>query len=352
MKLRVRIISIILVVCALGGAFVYARSDREIFEEYSIFNRNRTTVRIWYTDDALTPFLQSKAVAYSESNNRVRIEPTLVSGLEYLEAVNRASVDEDDFPDLYIITNDSLEKAYMAGLASPIDAQENYLSDARFPAAAINSITYKGRQIAYPFYFETSTLVYNKTYLENMATENLQSELDLAEGEAAQEAFDSAISSAGDPTLEGAIDSSEKKEGSDEGSSDDEESADGIIEEDELPSEITQEEIEQYVMDSIPVSISEILTFADNYNAPEEVEAVFEWDVTDIFYNYFFVGNYMNVGGDAGDDVNLIDIYNPDTMSCMRIYQQLNQFFAIDPDEISYDKVVQDFIDGLLHLPF
>ena len=340
MKLRVRIFSIILVICALAGAIVYARSDRGIFEEYSIFNRNRTTVRIWYTDEALTPYLQSRAVAYSESNSDVRIEPVLVSGLEYLEAVNRASVDEEDFPDLYIITNDSLEKAYQANLASKIDADPNYLSESRFPSAAINSVTYQDKQIAYPFYFETSTLVYNKTYLENMATETLQSELDIAEGEAAQEAFDAAISSAGDPASEGAIEDSE------EDSSDDEGADDGIIEEDELPPEITQEKIEQYVMDSIPVSVSQILTFADNYNAPEEVESVFVWDVTDIFYNYFFVGNYMDVGGVAGDDVNLIDIYNTDTVSCMKIYQQLNQFFAIDPDEISYDKVVQDFIDG------
>ena len=105
MKLRVRIISIILVALALAGTYVYARSDRSIFEDYSFFSRNKTTVRLWYTDDSLTPYLQSKAVAYSESNSKVRIEPVLVSGLEYLEAVGKASVNEDNFPDLYIIVS-------------------------------------------------------------------------------------------------------------------------------------------------------------------------------------------------------------------------------------------------------
>ena len=320
MKLRVRIISIILVALALAGTYVYARSDRSIFEDYSFFSRNKTTVRLWYTDDSLTPYLQSKAVAYSESNSKVRIEPVLVSGLEYLEAVGKASVNEDNFPDLYIITNDSLEKAYLAGLAKDIE-DDGFLLKGDFPAAALNSVTYKNKKVAYPFYFETSTLIYNKTYLENMATENLQSEIDIQEGEAAQ----------------AEIDSSEKSEPSEN----EEVSAD-----DNTGAEITQGMIDEAVAESLPLNISDILKFAENYNAPEQVEAVFEWDVTDIFYNYFFVGNYMNVGGDFGDDLEQFDIYNTDTISCMKIYQQLNQFFAIDPKQIDYDTIVQDFIDG------
>ena len=319
MKLRVRIISIILVALALAGTYVYARSDRSIFEDYSFFSRNKTTVRLWYTDDSLTPYLQSKAVAYSESNSKVRIEPVLVSGLEYLEAVGKASVNEDNFPDLYIITNDSLEKAYLAGLAKEIE-DDGFLLKGDFPAAALNSVTYKNKKVAYPFYFETSTLIYNKTYLENMATENLQSEIDIQEGEAAQAEIDS--SEEGEP------------------------SGDEDASEEDTSAEITQGMIDEAVADSLPLNISDILKFAENYNAPEQVEAVFEWDVTDIFYNYFFVGNYMNVGGDFGDDLELFDIYNTDTISCMKIYQQLNQFFAIDPKQIDYDTIVQDFIDG------
>ncbi len=318
MNLRVRIISIILVACALAGTFVYARSDRSIFEDYSLFTKNKTTVRLWYTDDSLTPYLQSRAVAYSEKSEDVRVEPVLVSGLEYLEAVNSASVEEDSYPDLYIISNDSLEKAYLAGLASQIDDEE-YLSSSVFPAAAIDSVTYKNKKIAYPLYFETSSLIYNKTYLENMATENLQSEIDLAEGEAAQAQIDA----------EEVVPEEEITEPVDDGSI-----------------EITQGMIDEVVADTLPLNISDILKFAENYNAPEQVEAVFKWDVTDIFYNYFFVGNYMNVGGEAGDDVNLIDIYNTDTISCMKIYQQLNQFFAIDAESVDYDSIVSDFIDG------
>ena len=321
MKLRIRIFSIILIACTLAGTLVYARSGQSIFENRSLFPANKTTVRLWYTDDSLTSYLQSRAVAYSETNKNVRLEPVLVSGLEYLEAINKASLTEDNYPDLFIISNDSLEKAYLAGLAMEISGGEDYLSEEMFPYAAINSVTYDGRYIAYPMYFETSSLVYNKTYLEEMAIEKMQSEIDAADGEAAQQAIDNASSDAS------------TMEASDAASTD-------------ASTQITQVMIDEEVEKNLPLTISDILKFSESYNAPEQVEAVFKWDVTDIFYNYFFVGNYMNVGGKAGDDIRQIDIYNTDTISCMKIYQQLNQFFAIDASDIDYDKVVNDFING------
>ncbi|MEG1848731.1 MAG: extracellular solute-binding protein [Lachnospiraceae bacterium] len=101
-----------------------------------------------------------------------------------------------------------------------------------------------------------------------------------------------------------------------------------------------------YMPDTIPNTMEDILTLADEYDPPETVEAVFKWDVSDIFYNYFFVGNYMNVGGTAGDDIHTIDIYNQNTIDSLRIYQNLNQFFSIDTKEVTYDSVLQEFLDG------
>ena len=315
MKLRVRIFSMILIACTVAGTYIYARQGQSIFENKSFFPRQRTTIRLWYTDDSLTSYLQSKAVAYSEVNPGVRVEPSLVSGLEYLEAINKASLTDENYPDLFIITNDSLEKAYLAGLAMEVSGGEDYFSEDMFPSAAINSVMYNGRYIAYPMYFETSSLVYNKTYLEDMAKEKIQAEIDAAEGEQAQSEIDGDENS--DGTLEG--------------------NPEDVQQADEISTEITQDMIDATVKESLPATISDILSFAQSYNAPDQVEAVFKWDVTDIFYNYFIVGSYMNVGGKAGDNVELIDIYNSDTISCMKIYQQLSQFFAIEAATTNYD---------------
>ena len=105
---------------------------------------------------------------------------------------------------------------------------------------------------------------------------------------------------------------------------------------------VTPEQLEA----GIPANMDEMLAFADNYDAPENVEAVLRWDVSDIFYNYFFVGNYMVVGGECGDDETAVDINNEAVKQCLEVYQNLNQFFYIESDSVSYDSVVQDFIDG------
>ena len=323
MRLKVRILSVILIACTVAGAFVYARSGQSIFENRSLFTKTKTTVRLWYTDEALTSYLQSKAVSYAQVNPNVRIEPVLVSGLEYLEAINKASLTDDNYPDLFIITNDSLEKAYLAGLAMEVTGGADYFTDEMFPRAAINSVMYDNRYIAYPMYFETSSLVYNKTYLEDMAREKMQAEIDLMEGEQAQADID-----------ENGVDETEESAGDDASATEN------------AVAEITDEAVQEMVKETIPTTISDILSFAQSYNAPDQVEAVFKWDVTDIFYNYFVVGSYMDVGGMAGDNVNLIDIYNPDTISCMKIYQQLNQFFAIEAATTNYDTIVDDFLSG------
>ena len=98
----------------------------------------------------------------------------------------------------------------------------------------------------------------------------------------------------------------------------------------------------------IPATITDITTFANNYEAPDTVEAVFKWDITDVFYNYFFVGNYMDVGGINGDDNTILNVYNQQAVDCMKVYQEMNQFFSIDQTDVSYDEILNEFIQGKL----
>ncbi len=109
---------------------------------------------------------------------------------------------------------------------------------------------------------------------------------------------------------------------------------------------VADPEVLEKLATMIPASIEDIKTFANNYDAPEAVESVFKWDVSDIFYNYFFVGNYMDVGGPHGDNAAIFNIYNSQAVESLREYQEMNQFFSIDTKVDSYDKILQDFIDG------
>ncbi len=333
MTLKKRLTTILLIALCAGGIYGVGRlgitvpqDEEEEIEDDSLFG-HRETLYLWYTDEALTDYLSSVAVSYSEYQDDVRVVPVYTSGREYLETINQASLHDEELPDLYIASNDSLEKAYLAGLASTIKVPEGVLSlESFFPETAVNAVTYHGKQIAYPFYFETSCFLYNETYLQDWAKAQIEAEQDVQEAQEAQDALESGEAPA--ETQESA-DAGDGLEASGE-------SAGGTI---------TEEAVQAKVEEALPKTIDDILAFADVYDAPDQVE-VFKWDVSDIFYNYFFVGDSIDVGGKYGDDADSIRIYNEDAIKCMRVYQNLNQFFSIDTKEISYDAVLQDFIDG------
>ncbi|MBD5485481.1 MAG: sugar ABC transporter substrate-binding protein [Lachnospiraceae bacterium] len=328
MTLKKRITMILAIALCVGAIYGVGRlgiamrqgEEAETTEE-SLFGR-RETLYLWYTDEALTDYLNSVAVSYSEYQEDVRVVPIYTPGREYLETINQASLHSEEVPDLYVVSNDSLEKAYLAGLASEVKLPEGVLPmEELFPETAVSAVTYHDKQIGYPFYFETSCFLYNETYLKDWAAAQIEAELDAQAAEEAQQQLEEE----GEPQ-------------EDEAASDEDGSAQtGVIDEETVNARVEQ---------TLPKTIDDVLAFADVYDAPEQVEAVFKWDVSDIFYNYFFVGDSIDVGGKNGDQSDSIHIYNENAIKCMRVYQSLNQFFSIDTKEISYDGILQDFMEG------
>ncbi len=310
MHLKKRLTAVAVIAIAAAVIFGIAKSGREITEkqENTVFSNEKETLYLWYTDEALTSYLSGAAVAYNESHD-VRIVPVLESGLEYLEQINQSSLDANS-PDLYILGHDLLEKAYLAGLADEISPPEGLSMEEAYMGTGLQAASYKDKLIGYPFYFETSALLYNKTYLEQMAVSQL-------EAEAMQAAEEAGLLT-----------------------------DENIEEQDALADTFSEEEINQKIQELLPDTIEDIRAFADSYDAPEQVEGVFKWDVTDIFYNYFFVGNAVNMGGEAGWDTSQIDIYNQNAIKSMEVYQELNQFFSIDTSESSYESILNEFMEG------
>lgn len=318
MSLKKRLLAIGLIGCLLAGVSMVALFRPQQLELTDIpvedweelpFYEDKETMYIWYSDESMTDYLNSAAVAFGERSG-ARVIPRLVSDSEYVEAINRASLEEEQIPDAYIISNDSLSKAYLAGLATKV-TNEKLCSTDNFPQTAISAVTYKDKIIAYPFYYETSALLYNKTYLEAWTKEQLQLQ--------------------GQETVDDNYEDMEEAE-----------DVDGEYVDNEQRLEVTQELIEA----GMPTNMNELLVFADNYDAPENVETVLKWDVSDIFYNYYYIGAYMIVGGETGDDEGDIVIYSDDAKLALEIFQQLNQFFAIDAENADYDDILQEFIEG------
>ena len=291
----------ITVVSLLGDLF----PSRSLVHAETPDEEKPEVLTIWYTDECLEEYIRNASVVYEEKSG-VKVIPTKVSGLEFLEAVQKATIDDNYGPDLFIIGSESLEKAYLSGLCYEVADSHRVLNSTYFPEVSLDAVSYSDSKLGYPLYFECSVFLYNRTLLEQVAA---------------------------DYNSQG-------------GNSDYGEGADP----DETSTENTEETAKEEVTadDILPTSIVGITEFALNYNLPEGAESFFKWCVSDVLYEYWFAGAYMNVGGVRGDDRDNIDIYNENSMYCLRVFQDFKQFFSMEIDESKYDDILNEFMQGKL----
>lgn len=301
MHIRRKFVSIVLCL-AMAVAVMFGDSypKRSLIETETKYEDGES-ITIWYTDSFLEEYIRNAAVVYEEQTG-VKVIPTCVSGLEYLEAIQKATIEDDYGPDLYIVGSESLEKAYLSGLCVPVKDENKILNTAHFPQTSLNAVTYSDKVMGYPLMFEGSVFLYNRTLLEEIAANYNEKMMEQSTTENAE---------------------------SEEGTDSDENAV----------TEVTADEI-------LPTSIVGILDFALNYDLAEGMESYFKWCIADVLYEYWFAGAYMNVGGPMGDDRNDVEVYNEESMYCLEVFQDFKQFFSMDLDECSYDDVLQEFKEG------
>ncbi|MCD8327378.1 MAG: extracellular solute-binding protein [Lachnospiraceae bacterium] len=299
------LLALLVFVC---GAFTYL--DMYVEEEEEEIDS--VTLQFWYTDSSMTSYYNNAASYFNKRNEGITVVPVLADSSEYLDDIYNASVAGTDYPDIYVISDVSLGKAYLAGLTVPVTDEE---MEDQFPFVALTAVTYEEKIIGYPFYFDTSTLVYNETYLQQIAN----GETDPV-GDEDSDSEETAVT--------------EEEQTSEEGTAEGETAGE---------SETAEEETVLTVEDLVPETVDDLLTLASNYNAPDTVESLFKWDVNDVFYNYYFVGAQMTVDGSVSSDV---DINTEGAISCLEIFQQLTEFFYIDPDEVDADSILEEFLEG------
>lgn len=306
MHIKIRLLSVLLVfvmaaATILGGKGEIKFPEQGNAEDEAAWTSKKETIYVWYSDEALGNYLNSAAVNFGNEHG-VRIIPVYKNTSKLLEDVYDATMDpEKQLPDAYVINNDELEQAYLSGLATEIQNPSGLVNEAWYALTGLSAVTYELKMVAYPFYYETSILFYNKDYLDMWVRQKKDRE-DLA--------------------------------------------AQGIeLAEDEEGMEWSENCLGE---DGIPNTIEGLLQFANTFDAPEGVDGVMKWDVSDIFYNYWIVGNYLVIGGDCGDDKTNVNIYNNETVQCLKTYQELNQFFFIEADSVTKDSCLQDFMDGAL----
>lgn len=351
MNFQRKIISVLLVILMAVLTVIGGNKGIQMPEEDEItaWYTRSDTIYFWYSDPEMTDYIDKAAVDFGEANN-VHVFPMLITVDNYIETLNQASVHNDQMPDAYIIDNESLEMVYQTGLATAIDDASGVCTTENFPQSALDAVTYDGKLVGYPLSYDTCVLLYNKDYLQQWAQEKA---LAILKGDADSYVVNDYLANAG-ATLEEADQSEWTTDDEDEDEADSQDDY-YVIDSELVPyDELSEEEqatalagkTDEVYADALPKTLNELLTISDTFNAPEGAEEVMKWDVSDIFYNFWIVGDVVNMGGASGDDRNSLKFNNEATTNCLKYYQYLNSFFFIEADQVEYDSVFDDFKAG------
>lgn len=132
----------------------------------------KTTVKVWYTDEQYASYIEYVAKRFNESNELVTIVPVLVANDNYVDTIYEQSIHKDNVADVYFMSSDELSKACLLGLAAENNTYNKYYTEKNYGKAAIAASTYNGKLYGYPLSFNTAFMVYNKSVVEEMESFN------------------------------------------------------------------------------------------------------------------------------------------------------------------------------------
>lgn len=169
MKLR-RFISMMLIVTMLTVLAGCGNKDDRTWAARNLNLSGPITVNVWYNDSSYESYLEFVAKQFKKSNELVTINPVYIEADSYINYIYDESVRNNNACDIYFLTSEEIEKAYLSGLTSENDIYPEVYNEDVYGKAAITACSYGGKLYGYPVSFNTSFLVYNKKYAEAVDT--------------------------------------------------------------------------------------------------------------------------------------------------------------------------------------
>lgn len=224
-------------------------------------------VKVWYTNDQYTPYLEYVAGQVKQANDLIEIEPQLMDSENYLENIYNGSIHNGEAPDVYIMSADQLEKANMMGLVLKNNTYSAYYNEKNFSKAALEAATFDNELYGYPLSFNIPFMVYNKDVASKVST------------------FD---------------------------------------------------ELYQYTLHYK----------SDDKNA--NIKQIFDWDVSNMFINYCFSCNSIDIGGQTGDDSLSLSVNEDILKKAMEQYAKQKELFGIVRGTNVIDDTSTKFAEGTM----
>lgn len=157
---------------------IYVTAEKEVQkEDETAYEKAPKEIEFWYTDASYTDYYETCAKRFYDETG-IAVEVTLKDSLGFLETVYQNTMEDTNYPDVYMIQNDSLGKAYLYGLAKENDNTD--MQKEGYATNAVDASSCEGKVYGYPLTFHTEVFVY-QTEAFSEPPKSIQEILDLAE---------------------------------------------------------------------------------------------------------------------------------------------------------------------------
>lgn len=116
----------------------------------------------WYEDETYAEFLDAAAKSYF-ARTGVKVALECQDTIDYVGDIYERTMQDDGFPDVYLISGDNLEEAYLYGLVS---VNKNGTENNGIAQNAIKASTYGEKYLGYPLSYNTCVFIYQSGYFE------------------------------------------------------------------------------------------------------------------------------------------------------------------------------------------
>lgn len=143
--------------------------------EDSAYAMAQTELVFWYEDDSYKDFFEEAAQRYFEKTGK-KVSVQCQDTIDYIGSIYDKTMQDDEFPDVYLIAGDNLEAAYLYGLVA-VAEEENLKTGVM--QKAVEAASYDGKQLGYPLSYNACLFVYQNGYFETVP-ESLQAIIDFS----------------------------------------------------------------------------------------------------------------------------------------------------------------------------
>lgn len=157
--------------CGSSGDGVSSTETGETADE--AYRSAPADLTLWYADDSYADFfIEAAARYYAKTGKKVAVQ--YQDTIDYLGTIYDKTMQDDGFPDVYLLPGDNLEEAYLYGLVS---VNQTDPSGSGVLEKAVEAATYEDRVLGYPLSYDACVFIYQTDYFTE-APASLQAIID------------------------------------------------------------------------------------------------------------------------------------------------------------------------------